>query len=84
MVVLSKQRTPRRVIDEIRPSVIKSRVTYVLIGIFIVLYAALYGVYAVNKVEPMVCGVSYVFFYSLVIWWLILIFTIIAAKVSWR
>ncbi len=82
---MSNQRsTHRRVIDEIKPAVIKSKVTYVLIVIFIVLYAALYGVYAVNTAKPLVGGVSYPFLYSLVIWWLILIFTIVAAKVCWR
>jgi len=74
----------RRVIEEIKPSVFKSRLAYALLGVFLALYASIYGVYAVNRIEPMVGGVSYVFFYSLVVWWLILFFIIIAAKFCWR
>ncbi len=73
-----------RIIKDIKPSAFKSRLAYALLGVFLALYASIYGVYAVNSIRPMVGGVSRVFFYSLVIWWIILFFVIIAAKFCWR
>jgi len=39
---------------------------------FLLLYAIFYllvfGVYAVNRIEPMIFGLSFVYFYSLLVW----------------
>ncbi len=36
--------------------------------LYAVFYLLVFGVYAVNRIEPMIFGLSFVYFYSLLVW----------------
>ncbi len=74
----------KRVLEEIEYRFFRRTADKALIVIFVILYALVFGSYLVNRAKPMILGVSPVFLYSLIVWGLIILFTIIAAKSVWR
>jgi hypothetical protein len=75
----------RRVIDEIESHLrFRRPVDLALTVVFVVFYVLIFAVYAVNSVEPMVLGLSFTYFYSLVLWVLGMAIVVTAAKVAWR
>ncbi len=74
----------KRVLEEIEYRFFRRTADKALFVIFVILYALVFGSYLVNRAKPMILGVSPVFLYSLIVWGLIILFTIIAAKSVWR
>ncbi len=76
---------PRRVLEEIESHIrFKRPIDLALSLLFLLLYALFLAVYFVNSPAPTVGGLSVTYFYSLVIWALIIILVFVAAKVCWR
>ena len=81
----SGERRPRRVLEEIRSHIrFRRRIDAVLSALFLFLYALFLSVYFVNSPAPSVGRLSVTYFYSLVIWALIIVLLFVAAKICWR
>jgi len=75
----------RRVIDEIDSHLgFRRPIDLVLTAAFVGFYALIFAVYAINSAEPTVCGLSFTYFYSLVLWVVGLAIVVAAAKMAWR
>ncbi len=75
----------RRVIEEIDSHIRFRRPLDVALTLaFLIFYALIFAVYAVNSVEPMVFGLSFVYFYTLVLWIFGMVVIVLSAKFVWR
>jgi len=61
----------------------KSRLNILVAVVLTILYAAIFLIYPFNTIDPMIGGVSFVYFYSLVIYIFIVITIVAAAKLVW-
>jgi hypothetical protein len=75
----------RRVIEEIDSHLrFRKPLDIALTVAFVVFYVLIFAVYAVNSVEPMVLGLSFAYFYSLVLWVVGMAIVVASAKFVWR
>ncbi len=75
----------RRVIEEIDGHIgFKRPIDLLLTLAFVAFYVLIFSIYAVNRVEPMIFGLSFAYFYSLVLWVFGLSIVVASAKFVWR
>ncbi len=53
-------------------------------AVFLVFYALVFCCYFVNRIEPTVMGLSFVYFYSLLVWVFGMSLLVLIAKFVWR
>ncbi len=77
---------PKRVLEEIRYKVLKRPVDYASLIFYVVASGLMYLLYSskINKPTPTVGGLSLAYFYSLIIWIVIMISVFFAVATSWK
>ncbi len=61
----------------------KKNLNVLVIAVLAILYAAIFLIYPFNRIDPMIGGVSFVYFYSIVLYIFIIITILVAAKFVW-